>query len=59
METQLSHVSYLTKHQREQMHWRAIEWVYKKHLVVARLHIFKLLHKKLTPVMIICRRNWF
>ena len=46
-ETRLSRVSDLTKHQREQIHWRAIEWAYK----------FKLLHNKWTPAMTIAKSD--
>ena len=55
MENRLSRVSNLTKTQRENIHWRAIEWAYKKKSVAARLLIFKLLHNKWTPAMTIAK----
>ena len=55
MENRLNRASDLTKHHREQINWRAIEWAYKKHSVAARLPIFKLLHNKWTPAMTIAK----
>lgn len=55
METRLNRVSNLTKNHREQIHWRSIEWAYKKHSVAARLPIFKLIHDKWMPAMKIAK----
>ena len=55
MENRLKRVTELTKHHREQIHWRAIEWAYKKYSVAARLPIFKLLHNKWMPAMSIAK----
>ena len=51
----MSIISGLPPQHRQQVHWRAFEWAYKRLSLVSRLPIFKLIHDKWTPAMAIAK----